>query len=575
MGEIKRNRGTRRTPRSGGGGRDGGGRSGGLPAGDGGAGRGGLPADDGGGGMGGLPGDTKVHVTEPSGMPAPRGDTCRIGGTLGGSGGGGLHRRGKGHAEEASGRPARVGESEDEIGGTPRGYGEAGSGGILAGSGGGTSRLHGGGKRGAVKFEAERADGPFSGILMLCVDFTSSKLADEVFEAYKEKIEELGGTYVTGYNYKQATHLAVMGNIPPGARTFWEGESKQVTKIKWIDDCYREKKLLPIEAKGRCENLISQPNEMTPVSRKSSASKCLSTSSKKLKHATRNKSGTPRRLDFSSQRSIYHRHLSCEAECEFTEQLYDYALRYRMSEYCEIPGCDQTIFCEEDNVEIIMPQSMKTSKLGTKVVVLRSFARLVSMHQEGWALGGNFSGKNIRIYADESVKFHGLADGVIVRYNDEDGDLDYTQFVYVIKEEVFLGQTLPFDLTEWLRIISQGVKSCHRNLLCNHIDLMEPYQAYGHFVCMYQIFWNIEGTPGWTDLLGSLGHYSGWRSQGVKCSFIASTLNYVAEKNSTLEFDDESRIVDYEDDVRGLLRVVNNTFKHKAISKICGLHHNE
>jgi hypothetical protein len=93
-------------------------------------------------------------------------------------------------------------------------------------------------------------------------------------------------------------------------------------------------------------------------------------------------------------------------------------------------------------------------------------------------LGGNFSGKNFHIYADESVKLHGLGDDVVV--------------VYMINEEVFLGQTLPFDLTEWLEIISQGVKACHRSLLCIHVDLMEPYQAYGQFVCMYQNSRNID-----------------------------------------------------------------------------------
>jgi hypothetical protein len=46
---------------------------------------------------------------------------------------------------------------------------------------------------------------------------------------------------------------------------------------------------------------------------------------------------------------------------------------------------------EEDGIDITMPQSVKISKLGTKVVVMRSFTRLAIMHQEGWALGGKFS----------------------------------------------------------------------------------------------------------------------------------------------------------------------------------------
>jgi hypothetical protein len=99
------------------------------------------------------------------------------------------------------------------------------------------------------------------------------------------------------------------------------------------------------------------------------------------------------------------------------------------------------------------------------------------------------------------TRFHGLQgdnrqynDGLadVVVYNNEVGNLDCRQYIYIIKEEVFLGQTLPFDLTEWLEIISQGAKACHRSLLCNHVDLMEPYQAYGQFMCMYQIFWNID-----------------------------------------------------------------------------------
>jgi hypothetical protein len=107
------------------------------------------------------------------------------------------------------------------------------------------------------------------------------------------------------------------------------------------------------------------------------------------------------------------------------------------------------------------------------------------MHQEGWALGGKFSGKNFHIYVDESMKLDSLVDVVVMVYNDE--DLDDRQYVYMIKENVFLGQTLPFDLTKWIKLISQGVKAFNRNLLSNHVDMMEPYQAYGRFVCMYQI----------------------------------------------------------------------------------------
>jgi hypothetical protein len=42
-----------------------------------------------------------------------------------------------------------------------------------------------------------------------------------------------------------------------------------------------------------------------------------------------------------------------------------------MSEYCEPPTCEQIMCCEEDGIEITMPQSVKISKLGTKVVVMR------------------------------------------------------------------------------------------------------------------------------------------------------------------------------------------------------------
>jgi hypothetical protein len=90
------------------------------------------------------------------------------------------------------------------------------------------------------------------------------------------------------------------------------------------------------------------------------------------------------------------------------------------------------------------------------------------------------------------VKLDSLADVVVVVYNNEVGDLDYRQYVYMIKEEVFLGQTLPFDLTEWIKLISQGFKDFHRSFLCNHVDLMESYQAYGRFVCMYQIISIME-----------------------------------------------------------------------------------
>lgn len=130
------------------------------------------------------------------------------------------------------------------------------------------------------------------------------------------------------------------------------------------------------------------------------------------------------------------------------------------------------------------------------MILMRSFNKVVKLHDEKFALAGQFSSRNFHIYQDDSVKLDGLAEGTIVEYSEAVGDLDYLQFVHMVTEEVFLGQRLPVDLTEWLRIISQGANACDRSLLCGHIDLMEPYQGYGNFVSLFQLFWKVKDTTG-------------------------------------------------------------------------------
>nr|BAK00505.1 predicted protein [Hordeum vulgare subsp. vulgare] len=225
-----------------------------------------------------------------------------------------------------------------------------------------------------------------------------------------------------------------------------------------------------------------------------------------------------------------------------------------MHEYCELPGCKSVLSCE-DGADIMIPTTLKLSKLRSRVILMRSFNKVVKLHEEHLALAGNFSSKNFLIYEDDSIKFDGLAEGAIGKYSDAAGDMDYEQFVHMVAEEVFHGQKVPFDLTEWLRIISQGVNACHRSLLCSHIDLMEPYQGYGNFVALFQLFWKVKSTTGGEDLLNSLAHYRRWKAKGLQCSFLQYTL--------TRE-DDDGHSFEYEDDIRGLLRLLMNSFRHSA-----------
>ncbi|XP_048537400.1 uncharacterized protein LOC125515968 [Triticum urartu] len=227
-----------------------------------------------------------------------------------------------------------------------------------------------------------------------------------------------------------------------------------------------------------------------------------------------------------------------------------------MHEYCELPGC-RAVLSYEEGSNIMIPTTLKLSKLRSRVILMRSFNKVVKLHHEHFALAGKFSSKNFQIYQDDSIKLDGLAEGAIVEYSEAAGDLDYRQFVHMVVEEVFHGQKLPFDLTEWLRIISQGVNACHGSLLCSHIDLMEPYQGYGNFISLFQLFWKVKDTTGGEDLLNSLGHYRGWKSKGLQCSFLHDTLTYEDEAGHRFE---------YEDDIRGLLRLLMNSFHHSAKS---------
>ncbi|KQK07591.1 hypothetical protein BRADI_2g36451v3 [Brachypodium distachyon] len=190
--------------------------------------------------------------------------------------------------------------------------------------------------------------------------------------------------------------------------------------------------------------------------------------------------------------------MHCAYESEEVECLYDYSLRFRLHELTQVPGCSLTL---------------KLAKLTTKVVILRCYSQLAKLHEDGFSLGGCFTLRNFMIFADDTIKVTNLADGAILSFSDSNGDLDYWQFVKMVQDEVFLKQAVPDDLHEWLRIVSRGIKACHRNLLANHIHLMEAFQGYGTFVSMYQQFRTIEGSDGWADLLNSLGHYFFVRNQ--------------------------------------------------------------
>ncbi|KAF7013784.1 unnamed protein product [Triticum aestivum] len=508
---------------------------------------------------------TRRLPQESSGRQPPRGGERGSGGLTRGDGGGTQEVEGDGGERGSGGRPSiRSGGGSRGLRGRGAsiGAGDAGGDGAhrrsdrepeeedgSAGAGGATAT-----GRPPAREQAgpSHAGKPFSGFLFVLLDYSDAGITDEDFAAYEEKIESLGGALATGLHYKEATHIIVKGNIPAGARILWESELKQVRSIGWVESCSKEGRLLATEPKGIVEKLISQENTMTPPAKKSPVRNCKSTGSKVLKCSARNKLGVPRRLNFDA----HHRHLRCAVEIEDTESLYDYSLRYKMHEYCKLPGCRGVLSCEE-GADIMIPTTLKLSKLRSRVILMRSFNKVVKLHHEHFALAGNFSSKNFQIYQDDSIKLDGLAEGAIVEYREAAGDLDYRQFVHMVTEEVFHGQKLPFDLTEWLRIISQGVNACDGSLLCSHIDLMEPYQGYGNFVSLFQLFWKVKDTAGGEDLLNSLGHYKGWKSEGLRCSFLHDTLNYE---------DDDGHRFEYEDDIRGLLRLLMNSFCHSAKS---------
>lgn len=471
-----------------------------------------------------------------SGRP-PAGDGVGgSGGIPGGDEGGGRRRRGKNHAAETRGRPSRDGETEQGTRGTPRGDGGAGSGGVLASSGAGASGLQGSRKGGegiGIGLGVTKKDRPpFSGFLVLCIHCT-----DEGMDDYKQKIEALGGEAITGFQYSTATHIAVEGDIPAGGRVIWEGDGKKVTTTRWIDSCFKAGKLLSDPLKDLSESLLPIVNVTPLASNKSTGRSCSSDGKLSThRHGSRKRCSSRRQTKLSPT-GIYHHLLICVENQRQSESLYDYALGLRTYQNITLPGGTKT---------------SKLCKISMKFILDRCFSIMVSFHAQKKALGGLLSAKSFRVYSDDSVLLD-IPESELVPYSDSEGDKDYTGFVLMVRKEVFHHQHLPIDIVEWLRLISKGVSGCHQILLSNFIYLMEPYQGFGAFVTMYLQFSSIQSTEGWDDLSWALSSYDNWKLP--LNSLMLKTFYYIDKNGNKVE---------YEPDIRGLLRLLWNCSKHQA-----------
>ncbi|XP_048539640.1 uncharacterized protein LOC125518812 [Triticum urartu] len=446
----------------------------------------------------------------------------------------------------AAGEPPRLGDAGGE--GAPRMIERAPEE-ESAGRGGTTGR-----SPAREEARASRGDKPFFGLLFIFVDHF---VEDVGLDDYTQIIESLGGKVGTGINYNEATHIAVKGQVPPGARIFWEADGKTVTTTAWIENCFNMRKLLTNPCKDSSESLLPSP-DMTPLATIKSRN-CLSDSkisSKNCSPSNKRTSKKDEELRISQSRrkmlkfptpdpprvpslptGLYHSILVCESDSGWSESLYDHALRFKLHHNTLLPG-----FTTES----------KLSKISTKVAVGGSYSKLAGLHGKGKSLGGNFSSRNFIIYKDDSIKLL-FSEDQLVDYSDAEGDKDYASFVKMITDEVFHKQPLPVDMIEWLRVISQGVAVCSPNILAHHIYLMEPFQAYGTFVVMYQLFSSIESTKGWSALSASLSHFDGWSLP--RCKMLLKTYYYL-DKNGNRVF--------YEYDVRGLLRLIWNSSKYQS-----------
>uniref|UniRef100_A0A0E0APK9 Uncharacterized protein n=1 Tax=Oryza glumipatula TaxID=40148 RepID=A0A0E0APK9_9ORYZ len=180
-----------------------------------------------------------------------------------------------------------------------------------------------------------------------------------------------------------------------------------------------------------------------------------------------------------------------------------------------------------------------------------------ALHKENISLCGKFGAENFFYDDDNNARIGNLMEGNLKYGADlNDKNLDYESFVKMVKKEVFVRTSIPNSLSEWLCLMSSGVKG-FEYLLCHHDGLMEPRQSASSFMSLHDIFLEIETSDpaAYGSVLSDLRQYNYWKSKIPNNSFLKSTKEYM---------DKDGKQIEYKDDVKDLLRFLRNCRHHAA-----------
>ncbi|BAT03331.1 Os07g0690800 [Oryza sativa Japonica Group] len=344
---------------------------------------------------------------------------------------------------------------------------------------------------------------------------------------YKQLINGMGGQVLTSLEYEIATHIVPMGGRE-GAAIVWELDGKRVYSKEWLDSLlYVRPKALEASYTGRTRN----------------GSQALYPGERRVR----------RRINFDSYHddgaslcSKHHDIFKCPFDKSTQTTLLQFAEKNRKNLIYAgpTPGSFDTHWSIVGSTEI-------------KLKLRRAFRLIQALHKENISLCGKFGAENFFYDDDNNARIGNLMEDNLKYGADlSDKNLDYESFVKMVKKEVFVRTSIPNSLSEWLCLMSSGVKG-FEYLLCHHDGLMEPRQNASSFMSLHDIFLEIETSDpaAYGSVLSDLRQYNYWKSKMPNNSFLKSTKEYM---------DKDGKQIEYKDDVKDLLRFLRNCRRHAA-----------
>lgn len=237
----------------------------------------------------------------------------------------------------------------------------------------------------------------------------------------------------------------------------------------------------------------------------------------------------------------WHDFIHCPLNNHQCQTFRNYALTHDLIESTEVPGC----------------KSLKRRRgtVQSKKVLRRAFRALVACHRAGFCMSGKFTAENFMIDDHSQVRLHNVH---LVELTDtEDADEDYYQFVRMTFDEVYDREPTPLEVIRWLKLINQGRRG-YEYVICYHTSLMEHRQAITNHMSLYMIFLELEHqNPSLHELIISwLPQYDGWRKR--QTHFI----NALVEKARTYRDPHSGKEATYDDDIKGVLKLIRNCWQH-------------